>query len=478
MIMKRFFIYAALFLLPGISAWAQSYDFNDKNIEQRLRRDIGVLASDSLQGREAGTEGEYMARTYISKQFEEIGLKPMFLGTSYFQKFTYNDIQYYGRNNRFTINGKKLRIYKDYYAIPFTGNDSVSGDAVFVGYGISAPAQGYDDYKELQNLEGKIFVIYTALPESQKNKPEVVKLSGKADKVKFAISKGAKAVVFIRPNATELEPEATLYTADSLSKIPVVFLRNADLLKKDMVNSIELSMNIIRETVRPAYNVAGYIDNGADSWVVIGAHYDHLGWAKTKSGTTEIHNGADDNASGTAAMMELARYFKTSAFKKNNYIFIGFSAEEKGLVGSTFFTNSKTIDPVKINYMIDIDMIGRLNDKRKVTVFGTGTCVQWNNAITKCNDFKFKLSPVKSGVGGSDHMSFYYKQVPDIFLHTGLHKDYHTPADDADKVNYNGETDVIKFTEKLVEYLDDKGKLEFTPTTSWSAFWGSTKYIK
>jgi aminopeptidase YwaD len=476
--MNRFYIGLALWLLSGIVAIAQSYDYSDEAVEKRIRRDIGILAGDSLQGREAGTEGEYMARTYIAKQFEEIGLKPMFIPYTYFQDFTYNDVHYYGRNNRMIINGKKLKLYKDYYAISFTGNDSIMGDVVSVGYGLTIPDKGYDDYKDLKDLGGKIFIVYTSLPDQFKKDPNFEKYSGKLDKVKTAISKGAKAVIFIRPNNNEIEPSSNLFSNTELAKIPVVFLRNTEILIKGGNNSVDMNINVVREKTRPAYNVGGRIDNGADSWVVIGAHYDHMGWGTDDNGEPAIFNGADDNASGTAAVIELARYFKNSEFKKNNYLFICFSGEEKGLIGSTYFTNSKILDLAKINYMIDLDMIGKLNDKRALTVFGTGNASQWNHALTKSNAASLKLTLVKSGVGGSDHMPFYYKQIPAIFIHTGLHKDYHTPADDVDKLNYKGETEVISFTRKLIEFLDDKGKLTYKQTTAWQAFWGARKFMK
>ena len=127
--------------------------------------------------------------------------------------------------------------------------------------------------------------------------------------------------------------------------------------------------------------------------------------------------------------------------------------------------------------MIDLDMIGKMNDKMAMTVFGTGTSSVWKKAISKANQFGLKIKQSKSGVGGSDHMPFYFKGVPDIFLHTGLHKDYHTPADDFQKLNFKGIVHVINFTQKLIEYLDDKPKLEFIKTSAWQAIWGVTKMM-
>jgi len=227
-------------------------------------------------------------------------------------------------------------------------------------------------------------------------------------------------------------------------------------------------------------NVIGYIDNGAATTVVLGAHYDHLGYgedgnSRSTSKEPAIHNGADDNASGTAALIELARALKKSKAKNNNYLFIAFSGEELGLFGSKYFVENPTIDLKTVNYMINMDMLGRLNDSTKVlTIGGFGTSPAWDNAINK-NDF-FKLpypgvSPQSliikidsSGTGPSDHTSFYRKDIPVLFYFTGLHSDYHKPTDDADKINYAGEQIIIDHILHLIESLDSKGKLAFLKT--------------
>ncbi len=471
--MKRALLFIFLLLVGQFSLLAQSFSFSDKDIQQRITTDVSILASDSLEGRESGTYGEYMARQYIAKQFAEIGLKPMFFGNSYFQSFSYQDIPWYGRGNGLNLNGKNLKLYQDYYALAFTGCDSIQGETISVGYGISMPEEGIDDYAGIKNPEGKIFIIKTSLPETFKKNAAVEGMSGKLDKVNLAIQKGAKAVIFILPENETIEPNASLVNNETVSSIPVIFLRSKQVLNEGS-NTVKLAVKVVRDGLRPAYNVAGYIDNGAENWVIIGAHYDHLGWS-FDDGVPVVNNGADDNATGTAGVIELARYLKQSGSKKNNYLFCAFSGEEKGLIGSTYFTNSKTLELEKINYMIDLDMIGRLNDKRAITVFGTGTSPEWKKTIGPSNEVQLKIKQSKSGVGGSDHMPFYYKDIPDIFIHTGLHPDYHTPADDTDRVNFPGMVDVLKFTQKLIENLDSKGKLPFTKTSGLQAVWGVTK---
>lgn len=467
--MKRFCLLFLMMALCGAQLFAQSWSFAAADVEKRISRDVTVLASDSLEGRESGTRGEYMARHYIAREFESIGLQPMFMNNSYFQRFTYRDQPWYGRNNSLVINGKSQKIYIDYYALRFTGCDSLSGETVHVGYGISAPEQGIDDYAGKENLQGKIFVIYTSLPDAFKKNSVVEQQSGKKDKVALAIKHGAKAVIFVRPPHESLEPDYRLYREDEYSSIPVIYVRNAALFEPGSSQQVQLAVNVLRDEERPAYNVAGYIDNGAENWIVIGGHYDHMGWSTGRDGQPEINNGADDNATGTAGVMELARFVKQSGLKNYNYVFCAFSGEEKGLIGSTYFTNSKVIENEKISCMLDLDMIGRLDAKRTLTVYGTGTSPSWRSLLAKANTMNMKIKPVKSGFGGSDHMPFYFKEIPDLFLHTGLHPDYHTPSDDVHLINFSGMAEVLLFAGELIKRVDAEPKLAFSKTTALQA---------
>ena len=222
---------------------------------------------------------------------------------------------------------------------------------------------------------------------------------------------------------------------------------------------------------RKAHNVVGYIDNGAQNTVVLGAHFDHLGYGEDgnsmiRTGEKNIHNGADDNASGTAAMMELAKMIKKSKLKKTNYLFIAFSGEELGLYGSKYFVEHPTISLSTVTYMVNMDMVGRMNDSTKVvTIGGFGTSPTWTNIIktdAKNNPFTIKLD--SSGSGPSDHTSFYRKDIPVLFFFTGLHTDYHKPSDDAPKINFNGELAVVKYIYNVLGSTNDLPKLVFTKT--------------
>jgi Zn-dependent M28 family amino/carboxypeptidase len=213
-------------------------------------------------------------------------------------------------------------------------------------------------------------------------------------------------------------------------------------------------------------NVAGFIDNGADYTVVIGAHYDHLGYGGEGSlhrGEEAIHNGADDNASGTAAIIQLAKLLKGKD-DSFNYLFLAFSGEENGLWGSNYFSKNATINLDSVNYMINLDMVGRMNEERTLAVNGVGTSPTWSQKLEAANSDSLKLVTSESGVGPSDHTSFYLQDIPVLHMFTGQHEDYHRPSDDADKINYQGMVSVIRFIERLVDELDAEEKLAFEKT--------------
>jgi acetylornithine deacetylase/succinyl-diaminopimelate desuccinylase-like protein len=222
------------------------------------------------------------------------------------------------------------------------------------------------------------------------------------------------------------------------------------------------------EEARNGKNVIGYLDNGAENTVIIGAHYDHLGLGMPGSslhaGGPEVHNGADDNASGVAAMLLMAQYLKNSKANNNNYLFLGFSGEEMGLFGSKNFVNAPTIDLGKVNYMLNMDMVGRLNEEKVLAVNGVGTSPAWKDALEKISQNGIKIKTSESGVGPSDHTSFYLKDIPVLHFFTGQHADYHKPSDDSELVNYEGIYDVANFMLQLIQNLNDKGRLAFTKT--------------
>ena len=213
-------------------------------------------------------------------------------------------------------------------------------------------------------------------------------------------------------------------------------------------------------------NVVAFLDKKADKTIVIGAHFDHLGMGGQGSlhrGDSAIHNGADDNASGTAALLALAKIFKYETLK-SNILFIAFSGEENGLWGSNYFVKNPTVDLKTVNYMINMDMVGRLNPEKSLAVHGVGTSPSFPSVLDPINSDSLKLVPSESGVGPSDHTSFYLQDLPVLHFFTGQHADYHKPSDDADKINYEGLVQVIRYISRMIAGLDAEPKLAFTKT--------------
>lgn len=216
-------------------------------------------------------------------------------------------------------------------------------------------------------------------------------------------------------------------------------------------------------------NVLGYINNNADQTIVIGAHYDHLGYGgdgSLHSGDKAVHNGADDNASGVAVMLDLARKLRQTN-SGNNYLFMAFSGEEMGLLGSNYFVKNPTVDSKKINYMINMDMVGRLKTDSTLAVYGVGTSPIFKHVINATNS-NFKIIENESGTGPSDHTSFYLADIPVLHFFTGQHEDYHKPGDDTEKLNYQGMNLISEYIFDIITDLDDNGELTFRKTKNES----------
>ena len=269
-----------------------------------------------------------------------------------------------------------------------------------------------------------------------------------------------------RMTGSEDEHKAAAYIIEMFKKGGITNLKQ-NLKSKKYLQAFRYhpKMDSIRTTVS-GNNVIGFINNNAKHTIVIGAHYDHLGWGlpahSTYRGELAIHNGADDNASGVATVIELAKLLKNSSYKKNNYLFIAFSGEELGLYGSKWFVEHPRLDSSKIDYMLNFDMVGRV-DSNKFVISGTGTSSLWSEAMKQIQT-PLRIKTTESGVGPSDHTSFYLKNIPVLHFFSGQHKDYHKPSDDEYKINYKGMEDVIDYVMKLIEELDSKGKIGFTKT--------------
>jgi Zn-dependent M28 family amino/carboxypeptidase len=254
----------------------------------------------------------------------------------------------------------------------------------------------------------------------------------------------------------------------SSSTIPVIFAKGeaALMLKNDIILNCTVGAEI-KKIEKTGHNIIGFIDNKAENTVVIGAHYDHLGMGHGGSlyrGEPAIHNGADDNASGIAALIELSRML-SGKDQKNNYLMMAFSGEEKGLLGSNYFIKHPTVDLRKVNYMINMDMLGRLKpDEPVLLINGTGTSSAWYSAIDTAGMMGLRIKVTESGIGPSDHTSFYLDSIPAIHFFSGTHGDYHKPSDDEPLINYDGEVKIVRVINTVVDKLNDKGKINYIKT--------------
>ncbi|GGW57466.1 PDZ domain-containing protein [Winogradskyella epiphytica] len=274
----------------------------------------------------------------------------------------------------------------------------------------------------------------------------------------------ASEYIISRFKAIGLQPKGTGGYLQSFSFKP----------KTDPHSEVEFTTNA--DSTITGHNVLGFIDNNAETTVVIGAHYDHLGYGGEGSLYREenkaVHNGADDNASGVAVMLNLASRLKiknddAKVKDKNNYLFMAFSGEEMGLLGSNYFSKNPTIEAQSINYMINMDMVGRMKADSTLAVYGTGTSPRFKQTI-KANNNKFKIIENESGVGPSDHTSFYLIDIPVLHFFTGQHEDYHKPGDDPEKLNYEGMNLISDYIYNIIKDLDDDGKLAFRKTKNES----------
>jgi hypothetical protein len=469
----RKLILAGISVLFILSAYSQDITFDKQAISARLKKDLYFLASDSLQGREAGTKGEIKARDYIVNNYKKIGIDPAFKDGSYVQPFVFKTAFEYGDSNLLKVNDQFFELETDFYPLAYSSNGRISGIPVNVGYGIIVPEEKYDDYKK--DIKGKIVVMETSVPEKYAHDSLFSKYFKLQKKVDIAYANGAIGIIFINSNVNASDPSKSLNLRVASVPIPVIFAakKAGEQIKNNSKSSVEIDVDV-KKKIKTAYNVAAFIDNDVRNTIIIGAHYDHIGWGKENSLYTgdvpKIHNGADDNASGTVAVMELARYFKTSAQKNYNYLFINFSAEEEGLLGSSYFTKSNAWNLSKVDYMMNFDMVGRYDtSKTGLELIGAETSPYWDTIINSVSKKDLKITVTKTGLEGSDQVSFYSKEIPILFFFTGLHPDYHRPTDRADKINYNAEAEIICYAEKIIEKTNSIEKLPFEKASDASA---------
>ncbi len=484
--MKKIISSLIIFTLSVCILFSQTIEEPEITIDE-LKEHIEYLASDSIKGRKPGTPGDLLAAEYIKNQFTAMSLKSLTDdGFQYFEIVT--DVNL-GENNSLKISDYSAIPAEDYIPYSFSSNEKLNVEVVFAGYGfdIDLDSLKWNDYENI-DVEGKWAMILRGDPEPDNPDSKFYDFVKARDKVLTAKDRGAAGVLLVSGvKFDETDKLITLYydKTKSGSGIPVLNIKRniADKILEISEKTIEQIENEIIETKEPhsfaipvglfaetetiqqkvkTQNIIAVLEGNdpilKNQYIVAGGHYDHLGMGGYGSGsrmpdTVAVHNGADDNASGIAGIIEIAEKLAAQNNNKRSIIFMAFGGEEMGLLGSKYFVNNPLIDLKNIIAMINIDMIGRLNESNKILIGGTGTSKEaesiLNNSVEEL-DINLSFSP--EGYGPSDHASFYSENIPVFFVSTGAHEDYHTPFDDIDKINFEGQKVISDY---LVNVIDD-----------------------
>jgi len=490
MIRKAFSFILTLLLVTNLyGQWSPSSD--------SIKKHIYYLASSDLKGRMAGTEGDSLAAVYIRDHFQSFG--SVLLCSNGFQYFTLVTDVKAGKGNRLNVHSKDFSPEVDFQPFSFSSSCSVEALVAFSGFGISGQSDSltWDDYNSI-DVKGKWALILRGDPEPDNPSSEFIPMASDRSKTLLARDKGAIGVLLVSPYSMEKSDRLIDITFDksvSDAGIPVIsitrklaaFILNLpvssiDSIEKRMLSqkssitflteSVLKATTSIERTKATTRNVIAMIE-GADSllkdeYIVVGAHYDHLGTGGNGSGSRvpdeiAVHGGADDNASGVASLIELARYFSVEKNRPaRSMLFVAFGAEEMGILGSRYFVDNAPVPVKSIKAMINIDMVGRLaEDDPKVTISGTGTFNVADSILDQlAKDRSFSIRKTMDGYGPSDHASFYTAGIPVLFITTGAHGDYHTPLDTPEKINYNGQVQLTSFIAELASVI---GNLSVAP---------------
>lgn len=479
---KKYFLTFALPLFLYFTFTPFDNDDNKEITSNEILEHVKYLASDELGGRFPGTDGDELAAKYIIGKFEKFQVEPKG-DDGYREWFEYISEVKIGSSNMFALKfddvGIPFSVEKDFLPFGASALTGVEAQVVFAGYGIKADSLNYNDFANI-DVKNKIVLILRESPGIAN--PHDNKFSAyEQNRKKIATLKDMGVAGVIIANGPEnsedeLQPIRVVNESMPFQIISVkknvaekIFEKNGlslqEVQKKinetQTPNSFDLQkgtalihVDLTKVTARTS-NILGFVE-GSDpvlknEVIVIGAHRDHLGDGMKYGSLHQphepaIHNGADDNASGTAGVIELAE--KISSEKKNlkrSYLFMLFSAEEAGLIGSAYFVKSELFKKFNIVSMINLDMVGRLKDN-KLIIYGTGTSTPWLpmlDSLNKIHNFLTAYQP--EGFGPSDHSSFYAKNIPVLFFFTGFHEQYHRPEDDWQLINSEGEEKVVKF---------------------------------
>ena len=459
-----------------------------------LRQSVEYLASDDLDGRMIGTPGIEKAAGYIADNFLKLGLKPLPGLNGYFQPFrTTTRVEPDRGKSSLSLGGSTLKLGDEFLPLRASAEKTVSGPVQFAGYGIDDPSRNDDDYAGI-DPHGKIVLIMRFEPHTPQGKSvfagggdEWSKNATIPRKIEAAVAHGAAGIILVNPatfhdddglipfdrrlgfNAPVPVAQISVSAADAVLKLAgAPDLRSLQTKVDQTRKSVSFSLTNIsarlsvafKRTEKQIENVAAMLPGegpAADQYVVIGAHYDHLGHGGPGSlapWSHGIHHGADDNASGTAAMMAIADRFVHLGPQPRTLIFIAFTGEEEGLLGSEYFVSHSPVRLDQIVSMLNLDMVGRVRNDQ-LLIGGEGTAADFPKLIEKADEgLPFKLGEFgRGGIGPSDHTSFALHKIPVLFFFSGLHMDYHRPTDTADKINYAGMKDVVSLGVKVVQAM-------------------------
>lgn len=487
-------LFTKLYILLAVSmlfSCTQQKDFNPEITKDELYAHIDFLASDSLMGRLPGTPFDRVAAKYIKDYMELSGFE--LLGKNGYQFFEFIDHQDIGNNNTLSVNSNLKTIGTDYSVSSFSSSDTLASSVVFVGYGFSIHSGNliWDDYMPI-NIKDKWALILRGDPDYENNDSHFANYSSDRHKAMVAKENGAAGVIFVSGYTFDSRDELVSTKQKSFDiGIPVIQVKRsiADEILKASGNDLKSLEQKLIDSQKPltfvvganvcvrtdvitkkknTQNVVALIEGThpvlKNQYVVVGAHYDHLGSGGRNSSsrmrdTLAIHNGADDNASGVAAILEIAQKF-TKFQPQRSVVVVAFGAEELGLLGSSFFTENQIIPIDSISAMINIDMLGRMNEEMNLQIGGVKTSLEAETILNSANEnYGLNLSFSPQGYGPSDHASFYSKEIPVFFFSTGAHMDYHTPFDDVDSINFDGLLTGAEFIYEVVAELANSSQM-------------------
>jgi hypothetical protein len=469
---------------------------NSQVTVKELQEHIKYLSSDSLKGRLTGSPGDSLAAEYIKGKLLSYGLVP--LSGDGLQRYKVTKRVVPGKSNSLSVNGIKYTLDKEFMPLAFSSNSGMESEAVFAGYGfnINNDSLKWNDYNGI-DVKGKWVVILRGDPEAENNKSPFISFSADRDKALLAKDMGAAGVLMVSGPLFDPQDAFEALNLEGYSvDIPVLRIKKdiADKILLKSNNTIAVLEKKLNDTRKPFSFATKEVVNGKaeivrelantrnvvmvlpgedpllrDQYIILGAHFDHLGMGGPGSGsraldTIGIHHGADDNASGVAMMLELAEKFaKTRGSHKRTVLCLSFSGEEEGLLGSKHFVDDPGINLSKVNVMINMDMVGRLNETNNLEIGGVGTAAGLRDLIYAKSDTSIiKLTLSQEGYGPSDHSSFYGKNIPVLFYFTGAHMDYHTPTDTWEKINFKGMVEISDLIFNVAQELaSENSKLQF-----------------